>query len=221
MQNITLWAALGAGVASFFTPCHLPLVPAYVTFLAGDKERRASWFILNALAFCTGFGSVFVALGASFGLVGNLLAQYHDVFRWGGGLLMVLFGLHMTGWFQIPFLNREKRWHTIQRSGPIGAFLLGLSFAFAWTPCIGPILGSILTLASLTENAMTGMTLLVAYTVGMSIPFLIVAGLVYKGSGILLQRFYPIASALHKVGGLLLALAGVLLLLNRFPTGFN
>lgn len=218
MQNISLWAAFAAGVASFFTPCHLPLVPAYVTFLAGDEGRRGYGFVFNALAFCLGFGTVFVALGASFGFVGTMLAHYHDLLRWLGGAVMIVFGLHMTGWLQIPLLYREKRWDTMPRSGPLGAFLLGFSFAFAWTPCVGPILGSILTLAGLAGDTSTGILLLIVYTLGMSVPFLVVAGLVYKGSGLILQRFYPLAGILSKVGGLALALAGLLLLLDRFPT---
>ena len=217
MHNISLWAAFAAGVASFFTPCHLPVVPAYVTFLAGDRGRQGYGFILNAMAFCLGFGTVFVALGASFGFIGTLLNQYHDLFRLVGGLIMLVFGLFMTGWVQIPFLCMERRWQAMPRSGAVGAFLLGFSFAFAWTPCVGPILGSILTIASLTGNTMTGMLLLIAYTMGMSVPFLVVAGFVYKGSDVLLQRFYPFASLLGKVGGLILALAGVLMMLNRFP----
>lgn len=214
MQNITLWAAFAAGAASFFTPCHLPLVPAYVTFLAGEEGRRGYGFILNALAFCLGFGTVFVALGVSFGFVGTLLTQYHEPFRYLGGMIMIIFGIHMTGWLRIPLLNRERHWQTMPRSGVAGAFLLGFSFAFAWTPCVGPILGSILTVASLAGNTITGMLLLVAYTMGMSIPFLVVAGLVYNGSGVLLQRFYPIADFLSKAGGLVLAFAGLLMILN-------
>jgi cytochrome c-type biogenesis protein len=217
MQNIALWAARATGMASFFTPCHLPLLPAYITFLAGDGERRGHFFLTNALAFCLGFGTVFVVLGASFGFIGSLLARYHDLFRWGGGLVMIIFGLHMTGWLQISFLYREQRWQTTPRSGPVGAFLLGFSFAFAWTPCVGPVLGSILTLASLSESTWTGTLMLISYTVGMSVPFLIVAGIVYQGSTTLLQRFYPLAATLSKVGGLVLVAMGLLTMFNRFP----
>jgi cytochrome c-type biogenesis protein len=123
----------------------------------------------------------------------------------------------MTGWLQISLLYREQRWRATPRSGPLGAFFLGFSFAFAWTPCVGPVLGSILTLASLTESALAGTMLLVAYTIGMSVPFFIVAGLVYKGSAALLQRFYPVADMFSKVGGLLLVAMGVLTILNKFP----
>lgn len=216
MQEISLWAALAAGVASFFTPCHLPLLPAYVTFLAGDgKESRGSYFLVNALAFCMGFGTVFMALGASFGFIGMLLSHYHEIFRWLGGLIMILFGLHMSGWLQIPLLYREQRWQFMPRSGPWGAFLLGFSFSFAWTPCVGPVLGSILTLAGLAESTFVGIALLAAYTVGMSVPFLIVAWMVYKGSAALLKNFYPLANMLSKAGGLLLVLFGIYILLNK------
>lgn len=219
MQDLSWLAALVAGAASFFSPCHLPLLPVYVTFLAGG-ERRGSYFLVNALAFCIGFSTVFVALGASVGYVGMLLSRYHELLRILGGVFMVIFGLHLSGWLKFSLLCRERHWQAAPRSGPAGAFMLGLVFAFAWTPCAGPVLAAILTLAGLAESAETGMRLLTVYAIGMSIPFLGAAWLVYNGSAALVRRFYPLAEVLGKAGGVIIILMGLLLLLDKFPTGF-
>jgi cytochrome c biogenesis protein CcdA len=219
MQGLSWWAALGAGAASFFTPCHLALLPAYVAFLAGDGQRRGLFFLGNALAFCLGFATAFLALGASFGYLGMLLSHYHGLFRWGSGLIMMIFGLHMSGLLQISLLNRERRWHTLPRNRSTGAFLLGFSFAFAWTPCVGPVLGSILALAGLAKSALAGIWLLTAYSIGMSIPFLFVAWMVYNGNVVLVKKYYSLAGKLNKAGGLLLILLGMLTLLGKFSIG--
>ncbi|GAC1403054.1 MAG: cytochrome c biogenesis protein CcdA [Candidatus Velthaea sp.] len=175
-----------AGGASFASPCVLPLVPAYLSFLAGVSHddlvdaRRGSELsrrvLVAALAFVAGFGAVFVALGASATLIGQLLIDHADVLEKISGLLVIAFGLHFIGWLRVPLLFQDARFH-LQRmpSGPFGAFVMGLAFAFGWTPCVGPILAAILTLAANGKSLGYGMALLACYALGLGVPFLLAA----------------------------------------------
>ncbi|GAC1545299.1 MAG: cytochrome c biogenesis protein CcdA [Candidatus Velthaea sp.] len=175
-----------AGGASFASPCVLPLVPAYLSFLAGvsydeltaaprggELSRR---IMVAALAFVAGFVAVFVALGASASLIGRVLIDHAGLLEQISGLLVIAFGLHFIGWLRVPVLFKDARFHP-QRipSGPLGAFLMGLAFAFGWTPCVGPILAAILTLAANGNSLDYGMLLLACYGLGLGVPFLLAA----------------------------------------------
>lgn len=178
--------AVAAGIASFASPCVLPLVPGYLSFLAGVsyddmalavRDRSVSRRVFTAaLAFVAGFVVVFVGLGASATLVGRVLIDHADVLEKVSGLLIVLFGLHFVGVLRIRMLQRDVRFHPGRLpAGPGGAFLMGLAFGFGWTPCVGPILATILALAAVGDSVARGMTLLACYGLGIGLPFLIAA----------------------------------------------
>lgn len=184
--NVGYASAFAAGVASFVSPCVLPLVPAYLSFLAGVSyddlvtaklgDAVARRVAGAALAFVAGFVCVFVALGASASLVGAILLDHADVLEKISGALIVIFGLHFMGVLRVPFLQRDARFHPQKLpAGPIGAFLMGLAFAFGWTPCVGPILAVILTLAAQGNSLGHGMLLLATYGAGIGLPFLLAA----------------------------------------------
>lgn len=225
-EALTIWMALGAGVLSFLSPCVLPIFPSYLSFVTGlsfselsgaagsARARRA--IILNALCFILGFSVVFVSLGASFSLLGRLLFDYQQILRKVGGVLVILFGLYIAGLLKLPFLTRTLRVELRDRpAGYLGAFIVGVTFAAGWTPCVGPILGSILLYASTASTASTGILMLGAYSLGLAIPFFL--------SALALNRFLdyfdqfkhlvPIMSA---VGGIFLVFVGSLLLTNYF-----
>lgn len=178
--------AFAAGLASFVSPCVLPLVPAYLSFLAGVSyddvvaakvgDAVGRRVLGAALAFVAGFVCVFVALGASATLLGSLLLDHADVLEKISGALIVLFGLNFMGLIRVPFLQRDARFHPKKLpAGPLGAFLMGFAFAFGWTPCVGPILGVILTLAAQSASLGHGVLLLAVYGAGLGAPFLIAA----------------------------------------------
>ncbi|HEX4890549.1 MAG TPA: cytochrome c biogenesis protein CcdA, partial [Alphaproteobacteria bacterium] len=180
-------AALG-GVISFLSPCVLPLVPAYLCFVAGISFDRLTdanaepgpelrrQTMAGAVAFVLGFTTVFVALGASASAISALLIGQMDVLGKAAGIVIVLFGLHMAGLLPIPWLNREARFAPEKRGGGLlGAYIVGLAFAFGWTPCIGPILAAILAVAASQETLSSGMALLAVYSLGLGVPFLLAA----------------------------------------------
>lgn len=223
--DVGLLAALVAGVASFISPCVLPLVPAYLSFMSGVSladmrreerpARQAGGIFLTALLFVLGFSTVFVALGASASALGQaLLARLPLLARIAGALIVVL-GIHMTGLVRIPFLAYERRFQAGKSAGLATAFVMGLAFAFGWTPCIGPILASILALAANADTVGKGVLLLAVYSAGLGIPFLLAA--------LFLNAFYGffnrIQKHFHKIevaSGVVLIAVGVLLLLNQF-----
>ena len=218
--DVTSVVAFSAGVFSFLSPCVLPLVPSYLSFVAGmslqgleqgkeAKVRRA--IFLNAVLFILGFSAVFIALGASFSLLGQLLLGSIDVVRKVAGILIILFGLFIAGILKLPFLMRERRLQLQERpAGYLGAVLVGAAFGAGWIPCVGPILGSILTLAGTSETAGRGVALLTAYSLGLGVPFLLSA-LALNGFNRFLQRFRPYMRLMEVGAGFLLVLIGVLL----------
>ncbi len=231
-DNPSLLVALGAGVLTFASPCVLPLVPAYISFVAGVslKEltgenpsraaRRAA--ILNSLCFILGFSVVFIALGATASLAGKVFYDYSPWIRRIGGVLIALFGIHFTGIFRFGFLQIEKRVHVgTKKFGYAGSFLIGLAFGAGWTPCVGPILGSILVLASSEGSVGRGVLLLSAYSAGIGIP-LFAATLGINAFMGFFQKFKKWLRAVEIIAGLCLIVLGVLLVSDKFTalTGY-
>lgn len=186
MSEVSYPIALVAGIVSFLSPCVFPLVPSYVSFITGisfedlttgtDSARIRRLTITNSLVFIMGFSVVFIALGASSSYIGSVLANNQQIIQQVGGVLIIIFGLYMIGILKIRFLSIEKKIHLQGRpAGYIGAFLIGVTFAAGWTPCIGPVLGSILLYAATANSALYGIKLLAVYSLGLAIPFFIVS----------------------------------------------
>jgi cytochrome c-type biogenesis protein len=224
VESVSLLVAFSAGVLSFLSPCVLPLVPSYVTFITGvsldESERRLSrsdvrrTAIVHSLLFIAGFSLVFVVLGASATAVGQFFREHQAAIRKVGGVLVVLLGLHMLGALQIPFLNLEKRVHLRDKPvGYLGTALVGVAFATGWTPCIGPILGAILTLAATAERVRTGVLLLAVYALGLGLPFFL-ASLGTSTFLTLFGRFKRFLRPVSLVSGALLVCVGVLIFTN-------
>jgi cytochrome c-type biogenesis protein len=222
-------AAFAAGMVSFLSPCVLPLVPAYVSYVAGQSDaalarRREARERLSALAlsgvFVLGFGAVFVALGAGASALGSLLLRYRYEANLVGGAIVVVFGLLMIGMSRgMPWLQREWRFHPNLPGGrPVAAFVLGLAFGFGWTPCIGPVLGAILTLSATQAPGASGTALLAIYAAGLGVPFLIVA-LFTRELATRMRVLRRVGWILQIVAGLVLVAMGIAMMtgyLSRF-----
>lgn len=212
-------ASFLAGIATFVSPCILPLIPAYMSFITGsslDKlksdTKSIKHTLLSAVFFVVGFSLVFTLLGASTTYLGSLLSEREDLLRWVGGIVIIIFGLHLTGVLRIKFLYKEKRFHIkSMRLGYLGSFLIGLAFAVGWTPCIGPILSSILILASVQETVYKGMMLLAVYSFGLGIPFIITALFINRILTLFasIKKFYSI---IEIISGIILVVIGILLI---------
>jgi cytochrome c-type biogenesis protein len=226
-QNVTLLAAFAAGFLSFVSPCVLPLIPGYISFISGAsmEEMRGSGDVapsttrlqifLTSLAFVIGFSIVFVALGASATAVGKFMfARLPLLSKIAGGVLIV-FGLHTMGVFRLAFLETEKRVHAQRKpAGPLGAMLVGVAFAFGWTPCIGPILGGILAIAGSKNSVWEGVVLLAVYSLGLGIPFLITSLAINQFFAAVkrIRRYYH---AIEVTSGALLVAIGVLIITGQ------
>ncbi len=223
-SSVGYFGALLAGGLSFVSPCVLPLIPGYISFVSGvsldeltDKEKakkHLSHILLNTIFFVIGFSLVFIALGASASFFGQWLFSNLAIFNKVGGLLIFLFGLHVTGLIRVKALNYEKRFHAGQRKyGLLGSTVIGMAFAFGWTPCIGPILGSILTLAANQNTVGEGVILLTFYSAGLGIPFILTALLFNFLIGFFgfIKRHFR---AVELITGGLLMLIGVLVFFN-------
>lgn len=224
-MDVGVGAAFVAGVLSFLSPCVLPLVPPYLTWLAGSSLEELAGaerpdgltgrVMVRALAFVAGFGVVFVALGASATALGALLLDHIGIASKIAGVLIILFGLHFLGLFKIGLLYRQAKFDVAQQPpGLLSAFILGLAFAFGWTPCVGPVLASILMVASAKESAGGGALLLAAYAVGIGLPFLLAALFVRPFLGFL-ARFRRHLGMVEKAMGAVLVIAGLLILTGR------
>ncbi len=216
--NVNALVALGGGLLSFFSPCVLPLVPAYLGYLSGisvtteEGELPRARMFLHALAFVLGFSVVFVLLGASAGALGYL---FYDLMSWIqriGGILIIVFGLHVMGLLKIPILYQEKRLgHFVgSRFGYGSSFLAGVFFSAGWTPCFGPILGAVLLLAGNTATAARGAFLLSVYSLGLGIPFLI-TGAAFSAISPVLRRLNRYLGIVSLVSGIFLVVLGFLL----------
>lgn len=217
--------AFGSGLLSFLSPCVLPLFPAYLSFITGlsvadlagelDPATRRH-VLLHAATFVLGFSVVFVALGVSFSAAGQFLLDYQDVIRRAGGGLIIVFGLYLVGLLRPAIFGRTFQWHLRHKpAGYLGTGLIGLTFALGWTPCVGPILGAILSLASTTETVERGVGLLVAYAAGLGVPFLLSAAAL--GSFLrLFARYRRLIPVTEKAAGVLLVTVGLLLYFDHY-----
>lgn len=212
--------AFTAGLLSFLSPCVLPLIPSYVGFITGmtveEAERRRWNALLHGLWFVGGFTLVFVLLGAAASAVGNLLRDYQVWLGRVGGALLILFGLYLLGILRPAFLMRERRVQLARKPlGYFGSGVVGFTFGAAWTPCIGPILGGILTLAATQTGLAQGMALLTVYALGLAVPFLVTA-VALERFLIWFQRFRPYIVWVDRVAGGMLIVLGILLITDRF-----
>jgi len=225
MLTVSLPAAALGGLISFLSPCVLPLVPPYLSFLAGTTfdqlsagegavRRRA---VIAALLFVAGFSTVFVLLGATASALGQVVRQYLDVLSTVAGLAIIVMGLHFLGLFKVGFLYREARVQVNRPIGLWGAYVMGLAFAFGWTPCIGPVLAAILAVAGSESSVSRGALLLAAYSAGLGIPFLL-AAFTMKPITALLKRMRSRFDAMEKVMGVLLVLTGIAFLTGWITT---
>jgi cytochrome c-type biogenesis protein len=218
LPNVTVLAALVAGMLSFLSPCVLPLVPPYLVYLTGaslerladaePKPRVRLETLAAALLFVLGFATVFVALGASASAVGTVLRAYSRELAIIAGLAIIAMGLHFFGLTPIAWLMREKRFAVAKPVGLWGAYLMGLAFAFGWTPCIGPILAAVLALAAAEATVLKGVGLLAVYSLGLGIPF-VVAAIAAEPFAAFLARFRAHLGLVEKAMGALLVLTGV------------
>ena len=225
-QEVTLLAAFVAGFLSFVSPCVLPLIPGYISFISGLtlEEMRGTvnprssqpHVLLASLAFVLGFTVVFVAAGASASALGKFIYAQSPILEKIAGTILVILGLHMMGVFRIRLLENDKRIQTQRKpAGPIGAFVVGTAFAFAWTPCIGPILGGILAMAASRESVGEGMQMLAVYSLGLGVPFLL--------TSLAIDRFFAAAARIRRyyrmielISGGLLIVVGLLIFFHQF-----
>lgn len=216
-----------AGVLTFLAPCTLPLVPGYLGFISGvstkdlhdpTKVKKAKWKVFtNGVLYVVGFSLVFILLGSLFGLGGAALAQYRVLLSRIGGVFVIFFGLFMLGILKLPFMNIEKhvgKIKALKPGNPVSSLIFGATFAFGWTPCVGPILGSILTLAATSATVLQGTFLLAVFSLGLAVPFLVIAGTIGSASNYLakLNKHLKVISV---IGGVFLVFLGVLLITNR------
>jgi cytochrome c-type biogenesis protein len=219
-SSVGFLVAFSAGLLSFLSPCVLPLIPSYVTFITGlsldDATRARRAALVHSLLFVLGFSLIFIALGAGATALGRLLIAYRGAITKVGGVLIIVFGLYLLGVFNVAMFSRERRVHLADKpAGYLGTVLVGIAFGAGWTPCIGPILGAILTYNMSSPDLAHGTALLGAYSLGLAVPFV--------ASALLLQRFLDFFArirsqllVLSRVSGALLIVVGVLMITNQF-----
>ena len=215
---IELFIAFGAGLISFLSPCVLPLIPGYISYISGSSLNelieKKSVNIFPIILFTLGFSLVFISFGATASFLGSVILNNSYELRIASGIIIIIFSLHILGILNLNFLNYEKRIYTEKKSGIFSSILVGMAFGFGWTPCIGPILGSILALASTEQSLNRGILLLIFYSLGLAIPFIL--------SGYLIQKFLVFSKNLKskmniilKSGGALLLITGILMITNQ------
>ena len=209
---IELFIAFGAGLISFLSPCVLPLIPGYISYISGSSLNelieKKTVNIFPIILFTFGFSLVFISFGATASFLGSVILNNSYELRIVSGIIIIIFSLHILGIINLNFLNYEKRIYTEKKSGIFSSLLVGMAFGFGWTPCIGPILGSILALASTEQSLNRGILLLVFYSLGLAIPFIL--------SGYLIQKFMIISKGLKKNMNLITKFGGSLLLITGF-----
>lgn len=224
VSNITIAGAFIAGLLSFLSPCVLPLIPSFITYITGisfaelqadhpsHEVRRRT--IIHTLLFILGFTFIFVLLGASASLIGNFLQSHVDAIRKVGGILVIIFGIHITGLVPIHILLGDKRFVVKNRpAGYFGSFLIGVAFAAGWTPCIGPVLATILMVAAIEETVWQGVALLLSYSLGLGIPFFL-SSLALHQFMIMFNHFKKYIRMFEITTGIFLIIVGALLLTN-------
>lgn len=222
MTDVNVFVAFSAGIFSFLSPCVLPLIPSYLSFVSGvsleemrspQAGSRVRWRVaLNSLAFIIGFSLVFVSLGVSASFLGSLFLGYRSFIRILGGILILLVGIYLMGLLKVPVLDRYLQFHLKDKpAGYLGSVIVGITFAVAWTPCVGPILGAILALAGTSVEIERGIFLLASYAAGLALPFFLSAVAVnsfFQFSQFFRRYIQPV----HVIGGILLAIVGILLI---------
>ena len=215
---LELFIALSAGLISFLSPCVLPLIPGYVSYISGSSlnelMENKETNIFPIILFSLGFSIVFISFGATATYLGSLVLDYSYELRIIAGSLIIIFSLQLIGIINIPYLNFEKRFDAKESRNILFPYVIGVAFGFGWTPCIGPILGSILALASIEETLSRAVILLISYSLGLAIPFVL--------SGYLIQRFLLFSknfkkniNLISKIGGITLLVTGILILTNQ------
>jgi len=218
-MTVNFAIAFGAGLISFLSPCVLPLIPGYISYISGQNlsqlVEKKQKILMKTMVFSLGFSLVFISFGATASLLGSILINYSDLLRIIAGIIIVIFSLQIMGVLKLSALNKEKRFYTKNYSNNLFfPFIVGAAFAFGWTPCIGPVLGSILTLAAIEKSIAQGIILLSFYSLGLAIPFIL--------SGYGITKFLSVSKNLKKkmrtislIGGLILFLTGILILTNK------
>ena len=210
--------ALGAGLISFLSPCVLPLIPGYISYISGSSLNelieQKNINLIPIILFTVGFSIVFIIFGAASTFLGRILLQNSFELRIIAGLVIMVFSLHIIGIINIKFLNYEKRIDTNLSSNFFSPILIGMAFAFGWTPCIGPILGSILVLAATEESLSKGILLLSFYSIGLAIPFILSGYLIQKFL-IFSKNFKKNIKLVSKIGGIILLITGILIITNQ------
>lgn len=223
-ESLGVAVAFGAGLFSFLSPCVLPLFPSYLSFITGmsvdrlaaDGTESRGRVMLHSLAFILGFSLVFIALGASFSAAGQFLLDYRDWIRIGGGFLIIIFGLYIAGLLRIGIFGRTRQIQIRTKpAGYLGTLVVGATFAIGWTPCVGPILGSILSLAGTAETVGRGIRLLLAYSAGLALPFFL-SSLALGGFLKFSKRYRSAMPIVERVAGVLLVVVGLLVVTNYF-----
>jgi cytochrome c-type biogenesis protein len=234
MDNVSVFTAFAAGLISFLSPCVLPLVPGYLSIISGSSldqlratDKDGALFrtvLLNSIMFIIGFSFTFIMLGATATWVGQFLLSRHQLLEQLAGLILIVFGIHLTGIFKINLLYKDKRFHNVRKPrGLLGALVIGLAFAFGWTPCIGPILAGILAIAGTRDTVSQGMFLLAVYSVGLGVPFLLTS-LALNRFLAFYGRFKQHFRAVEIASGALVMAIGVLIMtgsLTRLATWFS
>ncbi|OQY01641.1 MAG: cytochrome C biogenesis protein [Desulfobacteraceae bacterium 4572_130] len=223
-ETVSYQTALIAGLLSFFSPCVLPLIPAYFTFITGlsldqlsqnNKENRQK-VIFATFFYVLGFSFVFILFGASASFLGKFVLQYSWIIRYAGGGIVIVFGLHLLGIINIKKLNFEKRIHINEKPMHfMGTFVIGMAFGAGWSPCIGPMLGSILIIAGSNETVLKGVLLLSIYSLGLALPFIIISFFINKIINIM-HHARKILIYINKISGIFLIIIGILLITDKF-----
>tara|TARA_B100000614_G_C14391167_1_gene429705 strand:+ start:50 stop:754 length:705 start_codon:yes stop_codon:yes gene_type:complete len=223
-ETITFPAAFAAGLLSFLSPCVLPLIPAYFSFITGlsvdeltaDNSEIRRKVILSTLAYVAGFSFIFILFGASASFLGGLASDYAWLVRYAGGGIIIVFGLHLLGIINIKSFQFEKRFHVKEQPFHLaGTFVIGMAFGAGWSPCIGPLLGSILVVASNQDTVLKGVWLLAVYSAGLALPFILISIFINSMLGFL-KRASRMIGIINKCAGVLLIVIGLLLVFDKF-----
>ncbi len=226
LPDVSVFIAFSAGVLSFVSPCVLPLVPSYITYITGvsfheltgsESKSKLRWVtIFHSILFICGFSTIFILMGASASYVGQLMAQYQYWIMKVGGVLIIILGIHFTGLITLPFLQMERRLELRKKPlGYLGSFLVGIIFAAGWTPCIGPILSTILIYAGTSKNFYTGIMLLAVYSLGLGAPFFL-SSLAFNSFLSAFEKMKKYMRVITLVSGLFLIVIGILMLTDTF-----